>query len=293
MADHDRHEWDTPLDLSQVAFVDPKWEMMSATMTSSWDAADGLRRMLARHVVPPLNDRGYRGQTRKFSRRKGEVVGAMTMQLSTGNTAASKQFTFNLGVRRGGEVVWVERIGSVLPEQIDLWWTVDSEDSIDVVGPHVRSSLTDYGDLALSVVMDDPYPSRVPDDPQSFIQPDLDYRRPIEEVQRERHWWMQIATKAPTWSKEQCLTLVGDERLGTLARNQLERRWPDDPRTIRTFITALATEAEPLRRAAIARRLGFWRDPPLDVQPALSEVARNDEDARVRWAARYALAVTE
>ena len=265
--------------------------MMTATMTSSWDAADGLNRMLATHVVPPLKDLGYRGRTRKFSRWDGDIVGAMTVQLSTGNTRSSKRFTFNLAVSQGDEVVWTDRVGSILPEQIDLWWTVDSEDSLDAVGPLVGAALAIYADLALSVVMEDPYPRWVPDDPRTFIQPDHDYGRSIEDRQRERQWGMQMAKEASTWSKERCLSHVENQRLSALGRSQLRRRWPDDPRTVQSFIAALSTESSPLRRADIARQLGFWRDLPIAVEPVLTEVAAIDEDARVRWAARYALAI--
>ena len=61
-----------------------------------------------------------------------------------------------------------------------------------------------------------------------------------------------------------------------------------DSRSVQAFITALEWEAVPGTRSDITLVLGFWPDGD-EIDEALEEVSQVDEDARVRWAARYAL----
>ena len=50
-----------------------------------------------------------------------------------------------------------------MPALSDLWWTLDTDVAIDRVGPIVGSALEDYACPVIVIVMDDPYPKRVPD----------------------------------------------------------------------------------------------------------------------------------
>jgi hypothetical protein len=220
----------------------------------------------------------------------GDVVGTMTLQLSRWNTSRSKEFTFNLQVLNDKAVIWNERVGAVLPNHSDQWWAIETEESINQVGPEVATALSTYADIAMTAVMEDPHPMKVPDDVRSFIQPDPDYGRSIDETLQERALADQMRRDAQSWSREDCIAHLSDERFGVLARGQLLRHWPDDPLTLTSFIAALSTESAPEVRAGIARMLGFWPT-AAPVERPLREAVNRDEDARVRWAARYALAI--
>ena len=92
------------------------------------------------------------------------------------------------------------------------------------------------------------------------------------------------------WKLDECLTKLdhGEWFLRFLARASLRQRYPNDPRSIQAYVDALAREDFPHTREGIARALGFWPG-GTGVERALEEASRRDENARVRWAARYAL----
>ena len=245
--------------------------------------------MLATHVVPRLRAQGYRGRTQKLTIHSGPIVGEISLQRSLHNTRSEKAFTFNLRVLNGDEVVWVSRIGPVLPEQKDVWWTLDGETAVERIGPTVGVALEHFACPAISVVMEDPNRRHVPEDARSFVVPDRHSTLSIKSWEWRR-WTGQMQEASLNWKLDECLTKLDDVDwfLRFLARERLRQTYQNDPRSIQAYVDALAREDFPETRVGIALVLGFWPG-GTSVERALEEASRLDEDARVRWAARYAI----
>jgi len=108
-------------------------------------AQDTFKRLLADELRPVLEARGFRQKGFTFYRALEDNYGIVHFQKSRSATAASLDFTINLGVFSGrvrralSQIMWVpevkgvptepachlrQRIGDLLPEARDVWWTV-------------------------------------------------------------------------------------------------------------------------------------------------------------------------
>ncbi len=108
-------------------------------------AQDALKQLVADQLRPAFKARGYRQRGLTFYRTVGDNFGVVQLQKSRSATAISLDFTINLGVFSGrvqralSQIMWVpevnrvptepachlrQRIGLLLPEARDVWWTV-------------------------------------------------------------------------------------------------------------------------------------------------------------------------
>jgi hypothetical protein len=260
----------------------------------AWDAVSGLKEMTARYVVPVLREKRYRGSVRKFTLREGDLSATIQYLLSRWNTASSKEFTFELKVSRNDKTIWASRIGHVMPTRSDYWYKVESDADLDSTGARVSADLAGYACVAVQVVMEDPNPNRVPKDPRTFPKEDPDYGLSIEDRQEaEARWWRAVA-EADEWEFEECISKANDSWLGyrRLAQHQLREKWPDEPESVDAFRKAIESENSWRTREFLVLSLGFWpglQRPAIDA--ALADAAELDENAHVRWAAKYATAI--
>jgi hypothetical protein len=103
-------------------------------------AQDVLRELLKIHVGPALRAAGFAGSGQDFHKRAGGNWAAINVQRDRYSTAAELRFTVNLGTAStvvrledgyaadepAREIVchWRTRLGALLPEARDRWWTV-------------------------------------------------------------------------------------------------------------------------------------------------------------------------
>ena len=114
--------------------------------------------LLTRWSAPVMKEHGFSRKGPTFYRRERDNWGVVTFQKSTTSTAERVRFTVNLGVTSGRLVeffsgrsqdtppsVWVcpwrERVGFLLPERQDTWWTIDATTSRDELGRAVTDLL--------------------------------------------------------------------------------------------------------------------------------------------------------
>jgi hypothetical protein len=113
-------------------------------------------------VAPLLKGLGYRRRGRRFL-LAGELSTAhIRLQASQWNHADRARFTINLGryfesiARKNGEPVVLDsskqrqmhvgiRIGHLLPQQADHWWSIENEGDVTKVAAEVKAALRDYG----------------------------------------------------------------------------------------------------------------------------------------------------
>lgn len=121
-----------------------------------------LDEVISTGVAPLLRGLGYRRRGRTFL-LAGELSTAhIRFQASHWNHADCTRFTINLGryfesiARKNGELVVLDfskqrqmhvgiRIGHLLPQQSDQWWSIASEGDVPKVAAEVVAALRDYG----------------------------------------------------------------------------------------------------------------------------------------------------
>ncbi|MCV2357309.1 DUF4304 domain-containing protein [Paucibacter sp. B2R-40] len=108
-----------------------------------------------------LREAGFKKSGRRFKRDVGEVRLFLDVQASQWNRDQSASFTINLAVfapsvlRKLGEDVgdapnseagctWLDRIGFLTPEKKDLWWKLDSAESVKDVSSRVLETVHRY-----------------------------------------------------------------------------------------------------------------------------------------------------
>ena len=131
-------------------------------------AQEHLRELLTAHVGPALRASGYAGSGQDYHRRIGENWAAINVQKDRYSTADDLRFTVNVGTAstavrledgfaadapaREVDCHWRARIGMLLPEHRDRWWTVRSQSRpdeldklgaslVDVLGTHALPKL--------------------------------------------------------------------------------------------------------------------------------------------------------
>jgi len=115
---------------------------------------------LRARIAPDLRANGYSGSGQDFHRRYRRNWAAINFQRSSWSTASELTFTANLGTKsalviedQGGdpgtpprevECDWRSRIGGLLPDRLDMWWTVRSDmlrAELDVLGETIAGLL--------------------------------------------------------------------------------------------------------------------------------------------------------
>ncbi len=129
---------------------------MSRRPDPNKDAAAVVLRGMAQVLEPA----GFRRRRQVFDRALTDVVHLIDLQRSQSSSAGHLIFTVNLAVwvpslahvragRRDDPAVsdaqWRVRIGSLMPEHRDLWWTVTDNASALAVTPAVADALLRHG----------------------------------------------------------------------------------------------------------------------------------------------------
>jgi Domain of unknown function (DUF4304) len=119
--------------------------------------------IVKRGLQPHLKAAGYKKKARTFFRElDGGVFQIVNVQLSQWGTATESKFTINLGVffpsiqqislkpaldgvPNEYDCHLRQRIGMLMPDHLDHWWTVTSNPSIDGVAQQISEAWSMYG----------------------------------------------------------------------------------------------------------------------------------------------------
>jgi hypothetical protein len=121
-----------------------------------------IDRIIATGPAPRLKERGYRKLARSFHVQTDGLFKVVQFQASMWNTPDSARFTVNLMValpyfhekwtglpfpKNPGSAAPVlsQRIGHLMPEQLDYWWEVTPKSNVERVATHVTKALTEGG----------------------------------------------------------------------------------------------------------------------------------------------------
>jgi hypothetical protein len=113
-------------------------------------------------VAPLLKGLGYRKQGRRFLLASELSTAHIRFQSSQWNHAERTRFTISLGryfesiARKNGEEIVLDsskqrrmhvgiRIGHLLPQQADHWWSIANDEDVPKVAAEVVSALRDFG----------------------------------------------------------------------------------------------------------------------------------------------------
>jgi hypothetical protein len=128
-------------------------------------AQNTFKLLLAQELLPTFKARGFRQKGLTFYQTVEDNFAIVQFQKSRTATAASLDFTINLGVLSGrvqgalSQIMWVpqvngvptepachlrQRIGFLLPEARDLWWTVRADTKLTERGRTIRPVLESY-----------------------------------------------------------------------------------------------------------------------------------------------------
>ncbi|XHC27283.1 MAG: DUF4304 domain-containing protein [Phycisphaerales bacterium] len=109
-----------------------------------------------------MRDAGFRKKARTFRLASDRSVAVLNVQASRWNQGGTGRFTLNLGVHwpetdrlmdrptvgaepKEYECVVRARIGDLLPGDLDRWWEIDSETSIEQLGAEVAGVVSRVG----------------------------------------------------------------------------------------------------------------------------------------------------
>jgi hypothetical protein len=116
-----------------------------------------------------LTPLGYRRAGSLFLRELAEVVHLVELQTTQGETGGQVAATVNLGVYVPTlvdadirqyirpsipQAHWRERLGILLPQRRDWWWSIESPAAADLTGCEIASSVEAYGLPLLSKIPD-------------------------------------------------------------------------------------------------------------------------------------------
>ena len=125
-------------------------------------AADSLQRILSSQISPFLRAKGFRRKGRTFHKWVGDNCQVINFQGSVSSDRLHHRFTINVSVFYGklyrtltgtdfipefpqeSECQWRQRMGNLLPEHRDKWWTITLDDPTDVLGAELVDGLERY-----------------------------------------------------------------------------------------------------------------------------------------------------
>ena len=127
--------------------------------------AKDYKRTILDALGEALGEKGFRKKGAHFSRVLADVVHLAWLQSSVSSTSQMLRATVNLGVwvpALEGDVKpdissahWSNRIGHLMPENRDVWWTVEFDDEATQVAGHIATAVRTFGLPAL-----DGFPNR-------------------------------------------------------------------------------------------------------------------------------------
>jgi hypothetical protein len=102
-------------------------------------AQDLFHTMLREHVAPELRRLGFSGSGQRYDLRTDTGdFGMLGFQRDTASTATYLRFTVNVtAVPRADRSGWTERIGGLLDDPHDHWWTIRADEDVSAVADHV------------------------------------------------------------------------------------------------------------------------------------------------------------
>ncbi len=138
-------------------------------------AQDVFKELLQSTVAPALGAHGLKGSGQVFELPDERFWALLGFQKSTYSDRSKVKFTINLCVvskaeygeaRRESSYLpakpspniqggpgWWQRIGYLLPERRDYWWTIGERDPIHQVAEQVLQAITEFGLPALRAQM--------------------------------------------------------------------------------------------------------------------------------------------
>ena len=122
-------------------------------------SSEMLFQRLIRNLKPLLRSNGFLRRGQNFTCESLECWGCINFQKSRYSAAEEKRFTINLAIAakrilayEGKEVDacpptyachWTIRIGVLMPERNDIWWTLSSEESLVAVEAEIQMTLSE------------------------------------------------------------------------------------------------------------------------------------------------------
>ena len=121
-----------------------------------------IRQIVDRGLGPTLRNAGFHRHGADFSRKYGEALHVINFQLSQWNTTELGKFTLNIGVHftsvaallygkdpmpanpKESRCLLTARVGLLMPDQKDHWWSVTSETNSDSVSEELATVCSSY-----------------------------------------------------------------------------------------------------------------------------------------------------
>jgi hypothetical protein len=123
-------------------------------------SAETLFQRLLKDLRPALAPSGFRRRSQNYICESPECWAVINFQKSQWSTVNEKRFTINLAIAakrilayqdlstdappRSFACHWETRIGSLLPDNRDKWWTLSDESSYGAVESEVQNTLSEY-----------------------------------------------------------------------------------------------------------------------------------------------------
>ena len=120
-----------------------------------------------------MKAQAFKKHSRTFVRSVGPISQIVNVQASQGNFAEAGKFTINLAIHHLGlaevrgnptrgaypkeyECLLRERIGKLMPQQLDHWWQVRAEEDVATLAIEVRDTYVRYGEPWLQLHAEEP-----------------------------------------------------------------------------------------------------------------------------------------
>jgi len=117
--------------------------------------ATDYKRTILEAMSEALRPIGFRKKGAHFTKTEAEVVHLVSLQSSSGSTAEAVRVTVNLGVWVSAlegdakpdvwSAHWRERLGSLMPENRDVWWDAASNEEAKSTGARIASAIRTFG----------------------------------------------------------------------------------------------------------------------------------------------------
>jgi hypothetical protein len=255
-------------------------------MASQVTAQDVFKTMMRDFIAPALRDLGFRRRrAHEYAVRRGEHEGYFRTDKSHRNTRREVDFRVLLWqVHVPTCTSYRDRdLFALIPRSENIWWTVGPDTPSAPVADEVVTAFRQYGWPAIQAAVDSP---GEPPDPGIVWQ----RRFPPVPADSDRHAMDSIDALIDAGLVTEGLLAqleVGNCHYRRDAARQLCLDAFDDPQVLPALLRHLELDRSPQVRAAVAEYLRPAAGQPA-VLSAMRSAAAQDEDAQVRWAARYA-----
>ena len=126
------------------------------------DAQQAFKDFLGQRLLPALKQRGFSGRGSTFHLERSGSWGLVGVQKSQESRKDRVRFTVNLGVTSGRlqrfaarashgsrptveDCHWQERLGFLLPDPQDRWWTIDPAHTVEALAPELVAQVLEVG----------------------------------------------------------------------------------------------------------------------------------------------------